>query len=393
MILTQCACCAAPLPHLAKQCSRCKTRYCGPACQKQHWEGGGHDLLCKKIKKGGGAEQYNADKKFVAAVATAAEECAEATKGQTCYICTEAVHRRTKEGLVRGCACRGTAGFAHVSCLVEQVKILCDEAEANNLDFKDFKPRWDRWSSCSLCEQSYHGVVKCALGWACWKTYLGRNSEQDFTIRLAAMTELGNGLFSAQAAAEALVVHKAQVVAYARNPPSSDQIDLPYLGALSNVANCFAQLGREEEAQVIRRMVLAKERSFYGDGHLEPIMTAANIANAMVQCKKPSAKKYAEIREFTREWVSIAQSSGLGDHHITNRIKEAHAYGIYRDPAASLDDVREGVTILEDVDRSYRQILGKDHPVSAHTRASLIYVKGRLAHARVIAEIKLRRKL
>ena len=239
MILTQCACCAAPLPHLAKQCSRCKTRYCGPACQKQHWEGGGHDLLCKKIKKGGGAEQYNADKKFVAAVATAAEECAEATKGQTCYICTEAVHRRTKEGLVRGCACRGTAGFAHVSCLVEQVKILCDEAEANNLDFKDFKPRWDRWSSCSLCEQSYHGVVKCALGWACWKTYLGRNSEQDFTIRLAAMTELGNGLFSAQAAAEALVVHKAQVVAYARNPPSSDQIDLPYLGALSNVANCF----------------------------------------------------------------------------------------------------------------------------------------------------------
>ena len=122
-------------------------------------------------------------------------------------------------------------------------------------------------------------------------------------------------------------------------------------------------------------------------------MTAANIANAMVQCKKPSAKKYAEIREFTREWVSIAQSSGLGDHHITNRIKEAYAYGIYRDPAASLDDVREGVTILEDVDRSYRQILGKEHPVSAHTRASLIYVKGRLAHARVIAEIKLRRKL
>ena len=28
MILTNCAACAAPLPHKAKQCSRCKTRYC-----------------------------------------------------------------------------------------------------------------------------------------------------------------------------------------------------------------------------------------------------------------------------------------------------------------------------------------------------------------------------
>ena len=30
---------------------------------------------------------------------------------------------------MRGCACRGTAGFAHVSCLAEQAKILLAEAE------------------------------------------------------------------------------------------------------------------------------------------------------------------------------------------------------------------------------------------------------------------------
>ena len=61
------------------------------------------------------------------AVAVAAEKCADDTKGQTCYICTEALHWKTKEGLVRMCACRGTAGFAHVSCLVEQAKILVAE--------------------------------------------------------------------------------------------------------------------------------------------------------------------------------------------------------------------------------------------------------------------------
>ena len=66
----------------------------------------------------------------------AVEKCAEDTKGQTCYICTQARHWKTKEGLVRGCACRGTAGFAHVSCLAEQAKILMDEALENNLDWE-----------------------------------------------------------------------------------------------------------------------------------------------------------------------------------------------------------------------------------------------------------------
>ena len=134
MILTQCAVCATELGlSLGKKCGRCNTRYCGPECQVQHWKEGGHDKLCKKIKKAGGAEQYNANKKYAEAVSVAAEACADDTKGQTCYICTQAVHWKTKEGLVRGCSCRGTAGFVHVSCLAEQAKILFTEAEENNL--------------------------------------------------------------------------------------------------------------------------------------------------------------------------------------------------------------------------------------------------------------------
>ena len=136
MILTKCAACAAQLPELAKQCSRCKTRYCGLACQRKHWEEGGHDKCCKKIKRGGGAEQHHSDKKYSEAVSVAVEKCAEDTKGQTCYICMEAVHRRTKEGLVRGCACHTTEGFVHVSCLAKQAKSLVAEALENNLDIK-----------------------------------------------------------------------------------------------------------------------------------------------------------------------------------------------------------------------------------------------------------------
>ena len=49
-------------------------------------------------KKAGGAEQYNANKKYAEAVAVAVEKCAEDTKGQTCYICTQALHWKTKGG-------------------------------------------------------------------------------------------------------------------------------------------------------------------------------------------------------------------------------------------------------------------------------------------------------
>ena len=47
-----------------------------------------------------------------------------------------------------------------------------------------------RWHTCSLCEQDYHGVVRCALGWACWKTYVGR-PEADWARSMAMSTCLG----------------------------------------------------------------------------------------------------------------------------------------------------------------------------------------------------------
>ena len=56
-------------------------------CQQTHWERGGHDALCKKIKKGGGAEQYHADQKYKEAVAEAVDACAEDTKGHDSRCC------------------------------------------------------------------------------------------------------------------------------------------------------------------------------------------------------------------------------------------------------------------------------------------------------------------
>jgi hypothetical protein len=51
---------------------RAKLRYCNSTCQHDHWRRG-HKQMCKKIHRGGNAEQYNADKKYKEAVAVAVE--------------------------------------------------------------------------------------------------------------------------------------------------------------------------------------------------------------------------------------------------------------------------------------------------------------------------------
>ena len=238
---------------MGKKCGRCSTRYCGAACQEQHWKEGGHDKLCKKIKKSGGAEQYNADQRYARAVVVAAEKCADDTKGQTCFICTQALHWKTKEGLVRGCACRGTAGFAHVSCLAEQAKILVADAEERNLDDDKF----ERWYTCGLCEQEHHGVVRCALGWACWKTYVGRL--ENHTSEVKVMNILAGGLFEGNRSAEAVVVLEAQLAAELRtlNRPAN------ILAIRSNLANCYTKLDRLEEALPIYCAVYEAKGDFW----------------------------------------------------------------------------------------------------------------------------------
>ena len=117
---------------------RCHTRYCDAACQHEHWANG-HKKKCKKIARGGGAEQYHADKKFKEAADAAVVAC---------------------------CACRGTMGLAHVACLVRQAEMEVKRKEEWN-DGEEFA----KWERCFDCGQRFHGAVAHALGWAGWKTY------------------------------------------------------------------------------------------------------------------------------------------------------------------------------------------------------------------------------
>jgi len=368
MILTKCAVCAIELGlTLGKKCGRCSTRYCGSECQKQHWEGGGHDKLCKPIKKAGGAEQYNANKKYKESVAVAAEACAEATKGQTCYICLQAVHSRTGEGLVRGCACgdrdgvaSGTTGIAHVSCLAEQAKILVAEAEENNLGDKVFNERFERWHTCGLCEQEYHGVVACALGWACWKTYVGR--PQTDQIRRLAMGVLGNGLGSAGHNEDALSVGEAELATMRRVGTSEGNI----LVAQSNLAITYQKLGRQEQALQIERDVYSGRLQLNGAESMGTLVAANNCGSSLVDLRG-----FEEAKSLLRETIPVARRV-LGDSHdLTLRMRWNYANALYEDDGAPLDDLREAVATLVEIEPTARRVLGGSHPVAMTMETSL----------------------
>jgi hypothetical protein len=285
-------------------------------------------------------------------VAVAAEKCAEDTKGQTCYICTQALHWKTKEGLVRGCSCRGTAGFAHVSCLAEQAKILVAEAEENNLGVQALNERWKRWNRCSLCEQKYHGVVRGALGWACWKTYLGR-PETDRS-HLNAMSQLGGGLTEANNCEDASSVFEVQVSMLRRLGGSEENI----LIAQSNLANTYEALGRPEALQM-KQDVYSGCLRLYGEEDGDTMIAASNHANCLL-----TAKRFDEAKPLLRKVIPVARRI-LGESHITTlRMRGCYAQALYKDSGATLDDLHEAVTTLEDVALIARRVLGGAHPLA-----------------------------
>ena len=60
------------------------------------------------------------------------------------------------------------------------------------------------------------------------------------------------------------------------------------------------------------------------------------------------------------------------DHTLTMRGNYARA--LYKDPGATLDDLREAVTTLEDTSRIARRVLGSAHPLTG-------WIEGRLRAA------------
>ena len=63
----------------------------------------------------------------------------------------------------------------------------------------------------------------------------------------------------------------------------------------------------------------------------------------------------------------------------TFRIRLLYAEALYLDTGATLDDLREAVTTLEDLEPTARRVLGKSHPLTIGIEEELRGARGVLA--------------
>ena len=278
-------------------------------------------------------------------------------KGQKCYICLEAVYPRTGEGLVRGCACGDRDGVSspelgvvHVSCLAEQAKILFAEAEEHNLGVKARYEGFQRWDSCSLCEQKYHGVVYHALGWACWKTYVGRPEGDQ--IRRMPMGQIGRGLSAASHHTDASTVQEAQL-SMLRRIGGSEEI----LAVQANLAITYQSLGRLEQTLSLLRDVYLGYVKLYGEEHKNALISANNYAASIF-----ALQRFQEAKSLLGKIIPVARRVLGGSDPTTLRMRLNCGWALYIDVGATLSNLREAVTTLEDTERTARHVLGNSHP-------------------------------
>ena len=243
---------------------------------------------------------------------------------------------------MRGCGCHTTEGFVHVSCLAEQAKILRKEAEENNK-----ASQWHRWYTCSLCEQNYYGVVRCALGWACWKTYL---NDSDKTRVVSAMTQLGNGLGQANKHEERIAIIETQLSTILRLWP---QNELDALDMKHNLARCYLPTGRYEEAARLFRLVHARRKVLAGATDKGTILAAHQLARTLLELGR-----YDQVKSLALPLLRQLIPTSLNGQSI----RLVYAKALYRTAGASRGEVFEAVAIFEELRCKLRRVLGPSHP-------------------------------
>jgi len=191
-----------------------------------------------------------------------------------------------------------------------------------------------------------------------------------------AMQGLGNGLSSAEKYEDALSVQEAELGTLLRIGGS----EYDMLVAQGNLAITYEELGRLEEALCLRQKVYSAHLKIDGEENHDTLREANNYASLLKR-----VKHFGEAKSLMCKMIPVARRV-LGDSHgYTLTMRKVYADALYKADGATLDDLREAVTILEDTTRIARRVLGGAHPVTNGIEAALREARATL-HARVSPE-------
>ena len=104
----------------------------------------------------------------------------------------------------------------------------------------------------------------------------------------------------------------------------------------------------------------------YGEENQDALREATNYTVDLLHLQR-----FKEVKSLLRKTLPVARRV-LGDRHeYTMYMKRNYAMALYGDPAATLNDLREAVTTLEDTERTARRILGGASPTTRSVETAL----------------------
>ena len=176
------------------------------------------------------------------------------------------------------------------------------------------------------------------------------------------MMLLGNGLSSAGHDEDALSVREVELSIERRHGTSENDI----LISQTNLASTYQKLGRFEQANSMLRDVYSGWLKFSGEEHSSALIAANNYAASL-----SSLKRFEESKSVLRKAMPVARRVLGESDNITLKMRRSYAGSLVMNNGATLDDLREAVTMLEDAERIARRVLGGAHPNSCLMAGSL----------------------
>ena len=195
---------------------------------------------------------------------------------------------------------------------------------------------------------------------------LGR-PEGDWARRIA-MSVLGIGLSAAGHHEDALSVNEAELSMMRRLGDSANNV----LTVQTNLATAYSKLGRHEEALRLKRDVYSGMLNLFGQENNRTFVVGNNYATALLDLKR-----FKEAKSLLLKTLPVARRVLGENDETTLRMRWYYAVALLN-TGATLDDLREAVTTLEDLERTARRVFGGEHPFTGELEDSLREVRAAL---------------
>ena len=103
----------------------------------------------------------------------------------------------------------------------------------------------------------------------------------------------------------------------------------------------------------------AKKSRPHGEEHKDSLHEANNCAMSLNRLQR-----FKEAKSLLRKTIPVARRVLGESDHLTLSMRSVYASALYRDDAATLNDLREAVATLEDSERIARRVFGGAHPIT-----------------------------